>query len=204
MGKVYSLLTRPIRTFNVDNRAARIISREKPVPAPQYPSTEKQKKLSDEVNPNFLKEHYQKNVRLDQRLKDVFVTSTDPQEVIEPAREPRLLPQNRHMIDEYAFNFLEPTTIPVGKCSLKQVLTFLSQHEDDPLTYSSKNIAAEYKIDKKVVDDLLKHFKLYVTKPIIPKSEEVLEDPIQEMFDTALEEKNKRDVLEKKNIDKII
>lgn len=50
MGKVYSILTRPIRTFNIENRAARIISREKPIPAPQYPSTEEQQKLSEEGN----------------------------------------------------------------------------------------------------------------------------------------------------------
>ncbi|KAL6448897.1 hypothetical protein ACFW04_000562 [Cataglyphis niger] len=161
MGKVYSLLTRPIRTFNVENRAARIISREKPIPAPQYPSTEKQKKLSDKVNPNFLKEHYQKNVQLDQRLKNVFVTSTDPQKVIEPTRESRPLPQNRRAIDEYTFDFFEPTTIPVGKCSLKQVLTFLSQHKYDPATYSSENIAAEYKIDKKVVGTYYLFLKNY-------------------------------------------
>lgn len=48
MGKVYSLLTRPVRTFNVANRAERVISREKPVPAPRYAYMEKQKKLSDE------------------------------------------------------------------------------------------------------------------------------------------------------------
>jgi len=46
MGKIYSMLTRPIRTFNVINRAERVISREKPIPAPQYATTEKQKKLS--------------------------------------------------------------------------------------------------------------------------------------------------------------
>ncbi|KAL6448895.1 hypothetical protein ACFW04_000562 [Cataglyphis niger] len=195
MGKVYSLLTRPIRTFNVENRAARIISREKPIPAPQYPSTEKQKKLSDKVNPNFLKEHYQKNVQLDQRLKNVFVTSTDPQKVIEPTRESRPLPQNRRAIDEYTFDFFEPTTIPVGKCSLKQVLTFLSQHKYDPATYSSENIAAEYKIDKKVVENILKHFKLYVT--MTQNKGEMLEDPLQEMFDAALEEKKKKDLLGK-------
>ncbi|EGI61360.1 Protein NDUFAF4-like protein [Acromyrmex echinatior] len=79
MGKIYSVLTRPIRTFNIENRAAKLISREKPVPAPQYASTEKQKKFSDQVNPYFLKDHYQKNMQLDQRLKDVFVTSTDSQ-----------------------------------------------------------------------------------------------------------------------------
>lgn len=50
MGKVYSMLIRPIRTFNIENRATRIISREKPIPAPQYPSTEKQKKLSEKGN----------------------------------------------------------------------------------------------------------------------------------------------------------
>lgn len=50
MGKVYSILIRPIRSFNIENRAARIISQQKPVPAPQYPSTEKQKKLSEEGN----------------------------------------------------------------------------------------------------------------------------------------------------------
>lgn len=47
MGKVYSVLTRPIRMFNIANRAERVISREKPVPAPQYTTTERQKKLTD-------------------------------------------------------------------------------------------------------------------------------------------------------------
>jgi len=46
MGKIYSMLTRPVRTFNIINRAEKVISREKPIPAPQYPSTEEQKKLS--------------------------------------------------------------------------------------------------------------------------------------------------------------
>lgn len=50
MGVIYSRLTRPIRTFNIANRAERVISREKPTPAPQYTSQEKQKKLVDEGN----------------------------------------------------------------------------------------------------------------------------------------------------------
>lgn len=41
--------------------------------------------------------------------------------------------------------------IPVGKCSLKQILEFIMQHKQDPVTYNSENIAAEYKIDKKIV-----------------------------------------------------
>ncbi|KMQ92403.1 protein ndufaf4-like protein [Lasius niger] len=196
VGKVYSLLTRPIRTFNVANRAERVISREKPVPAPQYASTEKQKKLTDEVNPNFLKEHYLKNMQLDQRLKDVFVTSTDPEKIIEPMKEPRSLPQSRYRPDEHTFDFYEPTIIPVGKCSLKQALKFIWQHKHDPVTHNSENIAAEYKIDKKIIDDVLKHFKLYVTNK--QDSPEDLEDPVQEMLDAAIEEKKRKDLLEKK------
>lgn len=45
MGKVYSIITKPIRTFNIENRAHKVITKEKPVPAPQYPSTAKQKEL---------------------------------------------------------------------------------------------------------------------------------------------------------------
>lgn len=41
--------------------------------------------------------------------------------------------------------------IPVGKCSLKQALTFILQHKHDPIMYSSENIASEYKMNKKVV-----------------------------------------------------
>lgn len=198
MGKVYSLLTRPIRTFNIANRAEKIISREKPVRAPQYAYAEKQKKLSDEVNPNFLKEHYRKDMQLDQRLKDVFVTSTDPEKVIESTKEEqRPLPQNRHTPDEFIFDFYEPTMIPVGKCSMKQAMQFIWHHQHDPATHNSENIAAEYKIDKKVVDDILKHFKLY--KTVTLDSPEKLDDPLQDMIDQAREAKRK-ELLDKKEL----
>ncbi|KYN27646.1 PREDICTED: protein NDUFAF4 homolog [Trachymyrmex cornetzi] len=196
MGKIYSVLTRPIRTFNIENRAAKLISREKPVPAPQYASTEKQKKLSDQVNPHFLEDHYQKNTQLDQRLKDVFVTSTDSQEMKEPTRDSKVLPQSRRSSENgFTFESYEPTMIPMGKCSLKQALTFLLQHKRDPIKYSSENIASEYKMDKKVIDDILKYFKLYVTaSPNNPEPVEFLdsiEDPIQDFIDEGLELRKK-------------
>lgn len=36
MGKVMSVVSRKINRFNVENRAHRILEREKPVPAPKY------------------------------------------------------------------------------------------------------------------------------------------------------------------------
>ncbi|KAL6264381.1 hypothetical protein P5V15_004493 [Pogonomyrmex californicus] len=189
MGKVYSTLTRPIRNLNIETRAERLISREKPIPAPQYGATEKQKKLMDSVNPHFLEEHYQKNIQLDQRLKDVFVRSTDLQEIKGSVKESKPLPQNRQSFyDDFLFESCE--YIPVGKCSLKQVFMFLMQHKRDPITYSSENIASEYKLDKKVVDDILKYFKLYII--VTPKDmTEKLEDPFQKMLELEMKKKDK-------------
>lgn len=36
MGKVFSMITRPIRNFNIESRAHNIISKEKPDPAPKH------------------------------------------------------------------------------------------------------------------------------------------------------------------------
>lgn len=47
MGKVYSIMLRQFRNINVENRAHRVISREKPTPAPQYPSVNKQREFVD-------------------------------------------------------------------------------------------------------------------------------------------------------------
>lgn len=40
MGKAMSLITKPLRTFNVESRAFKEISKEKPTPAPRHKSDE--------------------------------------------------------------------------------------------------------------------------------------------------------------------
>lgn len=42
MGKALSILNRQINRFNAENRAHRVISKDKPAPAPKHPSTQKQ------------------------------------------------------------------------------------------------------------------------------------------------------------------
>ena len=42
MGKVMSTMTRPVKKFNIENRAHRIISQDKPTQAPMYESSKKQ------------------------------------------------------------------------------------------------------------------------------------------------------------------
>ncbi|XP_020295578.1 protein NDUFAF4 homolog [Pseudomyrmex gracilis] len=197
MGKIYSTLTRPVRTFNIENRAEKIISREKPIPAPQYESTEKQKKLLNEINPKFLEDHYKKNVQLDQRLKDVFVTSTDSQESLsKEEREIKSLPQMRHSRDDFIFDCYETAVVPEGKCTVKQAYTFLSLHKRDPTTYNSEHIAAKYKLDKKTVDEILKYFKLYALVESNSELEEP-EDPFQDMIDDAIKNQKKASIEDK-------
>lgn len=63
----------------------------------------------------------------------------------------KLLPQNRHSTHDFDMDFYEPTVIPKGKCTLRQAFRFISQHKNDPIKYNSENIAAEYKIDEKII-----------------------------------------------------
>lgn len=53
MGVVITRMTRPLRAWNIDNRAEKIINKEKPVAAPRRASTEAQLKLAQEGKINL-------------------------------------------------------------------------------------------------------------------------------------------------------
>ncbi|CAD1473534.1 unnamed protein product, partial [Heterotrigona itama] len=114
MGKVYSYITRPIRSFNIENRTAHILERKKPIPAPQYPSVEKQKEL------------------------------------ITPTKQShRPLPQDR---SQYSLDEISKSIVPVrGKCTINQIIEFITKHEENEVKYSIEKISQDYKIDKKTV-----------------------------------------------------
>ncbi|XP_076656434.1 NADH dehydrogenase [ubiquinone] 1 alpha subcomplex assembly factor 4 isoform X2 [Halictus rubicundus] len=162
MGKVLSRLTRPIRTMNIENRAQKVISREKPVPAPHHASVSKQKELVDKMYPNFMEEHNVKNPALDERLKNVFVTSDDPVQPEQKTKEEtaKVLPQKGVSAPDFEFGFYEADTIPEGRCSLRQALAFMKSHADNPTEHTIEKIAVQYKLDKNVVASILKHFKI--------------------------------------------
>lgn len=76
MGKIISVMSRKVNRFNVEARAEKIISKEKQVAAPKFPSN-----LSDmdrvlKVYPDFVEQQNKRHTELDDRLKKVFVTST--------------------------------------------------------------------------------------------------------------------------------
>ncbi|CAK9795551.1 Protein NDUFAF4 homolog [Anthophora quadrimaculata] len=138
MGKVYSLLTRPIRTFNVESRAERVITREKPIPAPEYTAEQKQREEVKKLYPNFMETHNKKNPKLDDYLKNVFVVSKDPQEV--------------------------PSSIKLlgtkGKCTFNEVVEFLNLYQHNPKEYTVEKISQDYNLDKQTVENIVSHFQI--------------------------------------------
>ncbi|XP_043581230.1 protein NDUFAF4 homolog isoform X1 [Bombus pyrosoma] len=163
MGTVYSYITRPIRSFNIENRTARILGKEKPIPAPEYPSAQRQREVVDKsisilVKPNLKDTQHKKDHELDDRLKSVFVQSKDPE--IEPTQvSSRPLPQNRsqYSLDEY-YETLVPRK---GKCTIKEVVTFLTKHQENEAEYSIERISQKYQIDKQTVENILTSYKLF-------------------------------------------
>nr|CAD7594196.1 unnamed protein product [Timema genevievae] len=58
----------------------------------------------------------------------------------------RPLPLVRGNMEEQEFGFHEPKMVPRGRCSLRQALQFINDHETDPVKWSCGNIASEYHI----------------------------------------------------------
>lgn len=161
MGAIVGKLQRRIRRFNIDNRARAIISKDKPTPAPQYEATKKQLELAQEISPDFLENHYRKNIKLDEHLKTVYVTSTKPKEdIFSKPNTNRPLPMLKTS-EDLEFGFYMPNEAPAGKCTLVQIFNLLTQHKDDPIKYNADALATQYKLDKETVDKLLEYYKLY-------------------------------------------
>ncbi|XP_054268594.1 NADH dehydrogenase [ubiquinone] 1 alpha subcomplex assembly factor 4-like [Macrosteles quadrilineatus] len=164
--KLTSLTLRELRSFNVEKRAEKVISREKPTPAPMYPSTikELEQLKEDNVSTEYL---HKKDERLDGYLKKVYVSSPDPAPPLERKIDPkRPLPIIRTTDNEitYGYSASEEALVPEGKVTLKQALAFISSHQDDPKKYSQAAIASQYKIALADSNDILEHFKMFTVR----------------------------------------
>jgi len=62
----------------------------------------------------------------------------------------------------FEFGYLEPETIPPGRCSMRQALSFLSEHKTDPNEVgNAESIARRYNLDANRVKDVLSHFMVF-------------------------------------------
>ncbi|XP_062552180.1 protein NDUFAF4 homolog [Armigeres subalbatus] len=155
MGKVLSVVVRQVNRFNVESRAEKVISQSKPKPAPKFQSNLNDLQRVLDENPDLINELNKKNTALDNKLKQVFVTSTDvtPQ----PASK-KPLPLLRTISEEFEYGHMEPQSVPKGHCTLRQAIEFISNHHTVPDIWTSSKIANDYAMKETLVNSILKHF----------------------------------------------
>ncbi|XP_061393395.1 protein NDUFAF4 homolog [Musca vetustissima] len=179
MGKVMSIVSRQINRFNVENRAHRVLERDKPVPAPKYESNIRDMERTMELDPKFLERLNKKDEALDQRLKSVYVTSED--KFIDygikrkEAGDDKSLPLDRRTPEDFEFGYKEPHRVAPGRCTLRQALKFITDHQAEPEKWTAAKIADEYKLKPELTENILKYFRSYsIYIPDIKQKESIL------------------------------
>lgn len=176
MGALVTRALRPLKTFNIENRAHRVISKEKPTPAPMYPTNVEDLKRTLEANPDIADKLDTKDPALDDRLKNVYVTSYGrPEDDITKEKQAqqnkdRPLPQDRKMVEDYEMGFKEPEKVRYSHTTLRNAITFISAHQINPEEVTPAKIALEYKMKEEDVASILRYFRTY--EIYIPKTKQ--------------------------------
>lgn len=68
---------------------------------------------------------------------------------------------NRKPVDDFELGFLEANVkdLNPGYVSLRQVIQFLSDHQNNPTEWTAQRISDEFKLDRSKADNILEHFK---------------------------------------------
>ncbi|GFR94241.1 NADH dehydrogenase [ubiquinone] 1 alpha subcomplex assembly factor 4 [Elysia marginata] len=156
-------LTRPIRNFNVENRAAKALERQQKAPkaAPKHASSVDAMSHMQQDKGQILDDVENKNERLHERLKQIYVDSKDAPIQIKSART--AVPLTRQTFGEPDLGVMDVTAdteVPRGKSSLKVLMSFISRHQEDPNSHPATVIAKDHSLDPTVVQNVLTHFKV--------------------------------------------
>lgn len=163
MGRVASsLIRRPLKNWNVENRAQRLLDRQdRPSSAPKHPSSKEYIDTFSKEHPEILDELTKKDPGLDKRLEGLVV---NPEKFGEILSKKKPLPENRTQMPDLEFGYLEPEVIRPGRFTIKQAMEFLGNHYSDPETYSASVIAKEYNLNKDQVGRVLQYFSIFLVQ----------------------------------------
>ncbi|XP_022166554.1 protein NDUFAF4 homolog [Myzus persicae] len=171
MGVAGSHFTKRIRRFNVVERTERVINKDKPIPAPLHKADADRLKHLLENDPQLKEELVNKNSTLGKNLQSVYVTSKGDLPNVYPTSKAKL-PQNRAQEFNTAFTFQEPENVPPGRYTLTQITECIADHYKDKKIYSSQVLADRVKIDKKLMDNILKYYRvfdMYIPEKMVEK-----------------------------------
>ncbi|XP_067098016.1 NADH dehydrogenase [ubiquinone] 1 alpha subcomplex assembly factor 4 [Osmerus mordax] len=173
MSNMGARVTRMFRNFNLENRAHREISKEKPLAAPRHsvnivpaPTTE----VTD-----ITEDIHKRNDPLLSLLKSVYVeskdpTTEDPKQVTEEKDKDRR--KLKFSLPGSPYGIVEITDVAKGKLSIVEALTVLNNHKQEPQRWTPDKIAQEYCLDPKDSQALLEFFIPFEVKIIPPKTKD--------------------------------
>jgi len=160
---VAGMAAKPVRDYNIEERAEKAILANKYSPSPNYPGT---RDLIDEsiqnLPPEARKELEVTSEGLGRRLQDIFVTSRDQGRIEPRPRETpsRPLPKERTQPAPWEYGPPPPAVTPYGRITIKDALAMVAEHAQDP-NASPGVTAMKYKLDTQLTEAVLKHFGTY-------------------------------------------
>ncbi|XP_063773086.1 NADH dehydrogenase [ubiquinone] 1 alpha subcomplex assembly factor 4 [Pseudophryne corroboree] len=166
-----SKLVRAVRNFNVENRAQRILEREKPSPAPMYPAANKTLQAVISQHPDIQDKIHNKDEKLLSLLKEVYVDSTDPSSEVKDELQASEQGEFRlpNQILKNMASGIDVDKIQKGNISFIEALTVLHNYKLSPKTWTKERIAKEYSLNMKDTQSMLEYFKPFDITIIPPK-----------------------------------
>jgi len=198
VSRVYGyVVKRPMQRYNVDHRAEKMINKfEDPKAAPfRAPMYESDAKLLEEIrrdNPDMLDTAVKKDHELHDRLKSVYVSSTDP--AAAPAPDPRAQVQEDKPLPRDVRKHYEDfvpaqlrverpgsvRSLPRGKVSLDQTVDFLTRHSQTEGRFGVTEISEEFRLNQEVVANTVKYFNIFSMMETKTRESELTKpDPLQ-------------------------
>ncbi|XP_069462516.1 NADH dehydrogenase [ubiquinone] 1 alpha subcomplex assembly factor 4 [Ambystoma mexicanum] len=174
------LVTRAFKNFNVESRAHRVISKEKPNPAPLHPTTQKDIELLNHHR-DLQDKIYKKDDNLLSLLREVYVHSTDPLPAQASESSAIGRPQEEFRHPKLSFkqdpsSILNVENIPRGKLSIVEALAALSNHKNHPDMWTAEKIAEEYCLELKDTKSLLEFFIPFDVRIVPPTEPKQIKD----------------------------
>lgn len=59
------------------------------------------------------------------------------------------------MVQDFEYGFMEPSRVTPGRCTLRQAMQFITDHNSDPEKWTRQKIAEEYKLKEENVGELV-------------------------------------------------
>lgn len=98
---------------------------------------------------HLFEDQNKKDEILDNRLKEIYVTTQDESHTQKDTPS-KPLPTERRSVEPPEFGYMEPAKVTKGKLSMRQALILIGKHSEDPTVYTAELLAHEHTIHPRV------------------------------------------------------